>query len=289
MSDLVENSVVERAVEANGLEFNVAETGDGDPVMLLHGFPDSWHIWRSQLPVLAGAGHRVVAPNLRGFGKSPRPVGVDHYKMRNLVVDVLGLLDAHGIEKVSLVGHDWGAALAWAVAAFVSDRVKQLVTVSVGHPKAGIEAGLGQRQMSWYMLWFLFPGVAEEVLPHNDWEFFRQWAWPSGSDGQDARRQIADLSRAGALTAGLNWYRANIDPAGYVAADPEQSSFPSVSCPTMGVWSSRDFALGETQMTLSERYVDGPWRYERIDEVDHWVPVNGADRLNELLLSFLDA
>lgn len=287
MSEHVDDRVVERTVDANGLTFNVAELGEGEPVLLLHGFPDSWHIWRHQMTALADAGYRVIAPDLRGFGQSPRPNGVEAYRMRNLVVDVASLLGAYGIEKVTLVGHDWGAGLAWAVAAFVPDRVERLVVVSVGHPKAGMEAGLRQRQMSWYMLWFLFSGVAEEILPRDDWAFFREWAWPSGSDGEDARRQIADLSRPGALTAGLNWYRANIDPAAFVRGDPGQSGFPPVTCPTMGVWSSRDFALGEAQMEQSGKYVDAPWRYERIEDVDHWVPVHAADQLNELLLSFL--
>ncbi|MDQ3615541.1 MAG: alpha/beta hydrolase [Actinomycetota bacterium] len=281
------SEVVERSVDANGIRFNVAEVGTGEPVVLLHGFPDSWHIWRHQMPVLAKAGFRVIAPDLRGFGRSARPVGVARYTMRTLVADVVSLLDTHSAERVSLVGHDWGAGLAWAVAAFVPDRVSRLAVVSVGHPKARIDAGLEQRQLSWYMLWFLFPGVAEEILPRDDWDFFRRWAWPSGSSEGDLQRQIADLSRPGALTAGLSWYRANIDPGRYVTHDPNEAPFPDVTCPTMGVWSSDDFALAERQMKASGRYVDGPWRYERIEGVDHWVPVNAAVRLNELLLSFL--
>jgi pimeloyl-ACP methyl ester carboxylesterase len=129
--------------------------------------------------------------------------------------------------------------------------------------------------------------VAEHVLPAEDWAYFRQWGWdgvPPGTDA-DADRQIADLSRPGALTAGLNWYRANVDPTRFHVEN--RPGIPHVSCPTMGVWSSGDFALSEAQMTGSERYVDGPWRYERIEGVDHWVPVHAPDRLNRLLLDFL--
>ena len=113
------SSVTQRTLEANGLRFNLAEAGDGPPVLLLHGFPDCWRLWRHQLPALAEAGHRVVAPDLRGFGETERPDDVGAYRMRALVGDVVGLLDGLGVDRAAVVGHDWGGALAWAVAMFV--------------------------------------------------------------------------------------------------------------------------------------------------------------------------
>ena len=281
--------VTERTVGVDGLGFNLAEGGDGPPVLLLHGFPDSWQLWRHQLPALAEAGHRVLAPDLRGFGKTDTPATVADYRLRTMLADVVGLLDAVGAQQAAVVGHDWGAALAWRVAMSAPDRVSRLVAISVGHPLARVAAGMAQRRLSWYMLWFLFPGVAERVLPEDDWAFFRRWAWDGtrlGAD-PDLDRQVADLSRPGALTAGLNWYRANIDPAAFGVDDPTRVSLPPVACPTMGVWSSDDFALTEAQMTGSERFLDGPWRYERLDGVDHWVPVHAPQRLNRLLVDFL--
>jgi pimeloyl-ACP methyl ester carboxylesterase len=284
-------TVTERSVHVNGIDLHLAEAGPGSgpPVVLLHGFPESWKMWRHQVPALAGAGHRVLAPDLRGFGKTSRPVEVEAYRLRTLVADVTGLLDLLGVERAAVAGHDWGAGLAWRVAMFAPGRVERLVAVSVGHPLAGIATGLAQWRMSWYMPWFLLPGVAERVLPADDWAFYRRWAWNDAERGQDPDldRQLADLSRPGALVAGLNWYRANIDPVAFVAPDPARFSLPAVACPTMGVWSSDDFALTEAQMTHSERYVTGPWRYERIEAVDHWVPVHAPDRLNRLLLEFL--
>jgi hypothetical protein len=182
------------------------------------------------------------------------------------------------VDRAAVVGHDWGAALAWAVARFVPERVNRLVVVSVGHPLARATAGLAQRQR---------PGTCCGSL-----------AWPSGScpkttgvlsllglerrrrgEDPDLDRQLADLSRPGALVAGLNWYRANNDPATFVINDPTRISVPPVACPTLGGWSSDDFALTETQMTGSGRFVSGPWRYERLDGVDHWVPVHAPERL----------
>ena len=139
------------------------------------------------------------------------------------------------------------------------------------------------------MLWFLFPGVAERVLPADDWALYRRWIWGDAQPGHnpDLDRQLADLSRPGALEAGLNWYRANNDPAEFPADDPTRYSLPSVACPTLGVWSSDDPTLSEAQMTGSEQFVTGPWRYERLEAVDHWVPVHASDRLNRLLVAFL--
>jgi pimeloyl-ACP methyl ester carboxylesterase len=282
-------SVTERRLQANGLTFNLAEAGSGPPVLLLHGFPDCWRLWRHQLPALADAGHRVLAPDLRGFGGTDKPERAEDYKMRTLVGDAVGLLDALGVDRAAVVGHDWGAALAWMVAMFAPDRVSRLVAVSVGHPVSFSDVDLGQKQRSWYMLWFQFAGVAERVLPEHDWAVFRRWAWNGAGPGQDpdCDRQVAELSRPGALTAGLNWYRANVDPATFIRSGPIRSSLPPVACPTMGVWSTDDFAVAEAQMTGSQRFVTGPWHYRRLEGVSHWVPVHAPQALNRLLVDFL--
>jgi len=207
------------------------------------------------------------------------------------VADITGLLDLLEIDRAAVVGHDWGAALAWRVAMFAPDRVERLAVVSVGHPLAGVAAGLPQRQLSWYMLWLLFPGVAEQVLPADSWALYRHWIWSDAQPGDDPDldRQLADLSRPGALEAGLNWYRANNDPTLFPISDPTRFPLPSVACPTLGVWSGDDPALSEAQMTGSASYVTGPWRYERLDNIDHWVPVHAPDQLNQLLVGFLGA
>jgi pimeloyl-ACP methyl ester carboxylesterase len=280
--------VQERRVPVGECELNVAEAGAGPAVLLLHGFPDRWQLWRHQLPVLVEAGYRVIAPDLRGFGESDRPDAVADYALPRLVGDIRGLLDAVGVQRATVVGHDWGAGLAWAVASALPDRVDALVPLSVGHGLGRFAAGEQQRRLSWYMLWFLFPGVAEQVLPADDWAAFREWAWTGRQPGADpeADRQIADLSRPGALTAALNWYRANIDPVRYLAHRPP-GRFTPITCPTMGVWSDGDPFLGETQMSASADFVTGPWRYERVTGVGHWIPVMAPDRLNALLLDFL--
>jgi len=276
---------VERRVEANGLSFRVVEHGDGMPVLLLHGFPDSADLWRNQMRPLAEAGFRAVAPDLRGFGESDKPEGVDQYALQLLVADVLGIMDACGMQRAHLVGHDWGAFLAWILAAVAPDRVDRLAALSVGHPSSWGRAsrGVAQRRRSWHMLMFNAEGLAEKALTSDDWRLFREFV----GEAADVERYVADLARPGALTAGLNWYRANVPLEVLVPAD--WSQLPPAGQDTLGVWSSGDVYCGEEQMVGSADFVTGRWRYERIDGVDHWIPLSAADQLNQLLVGFLAA
>lgn len=261
------------------LTFAVQDVGDGPAVVLLHGFPDSHVLWRHQVAALVAAGYRVIAPDLRGFGESSRPAEVARYGMLDLVGDVLGILDSVGVQRAHVVGHDWGAALAWVTATFAPERVDHLVALSVGHPSAFASAGFAQREKSWYMLLFQFEEIAEQWLSANDFANARAWAQHPDTD-----QVLADLARPGALTAALNIYRANVHPRTWL--EPPMA-FPQVQAPTMGVWSSGDFALAEAGMTGSKRFVDGSWRYERIEGAGHWMQLEAADRLNALLLDFL--
>jgi pimeloyl-ACP methyl ester carboxylesterase len=280
--------IIEHRVNVGGLTFNVAEAGSGEPVILLHGWPDSWHLWREQINALAQRGHRVIAPDLRGFGESDQPEKVEDYSLGNLIGDVAAIMDEFEIGRAAVVGHDWGAAVAWLVATFLPERVERLVAVSVGHPLAFSSAGFQQKQLSWYMLWFQFPGVAESRFPENDWELFRNWAHDGAARGSDdyMERQISDLARPGRLSAGFNWYRANISPDTF-AGNGRGIDLPPVTCPVMGVWSSGDMALSEVQMSGSEQFVTGPWRYERIEGSNHWIPVYASEQLSSLLVDFL--
>ena len=218
-------------------------------------------------------------PTLRGYGRSDKPADVDAYGLVNLVGDVLGVLDTLGIENAHVVGHDWGAAIAWLTAALAPPRVDHLAVLSVGHPSSFATAGFEQRQLSWYMLLFQFEGIAEKWLSNNGWANFREWSRYPEPD-----RVIAELEGDGSLTPGLNWYRANLAPQALI--DPP-IELPAVSAPTMGIWSSGDVALTEKQMTGSAKFVTGTWRYERIENVGHWMQLEAPDKVNALLLDFL--
>ena len=261
-----------------GIEYEV--TGEGRPVVLLHGFPDSGRLWRNQVPALVEAGFKTIVPDLRGYGSSDKPEPVEAYTIERLVADVLAVMGDEGVERAHVVGHDWGAAVAWAVATFAGERVDHLVALSVGHPQAFRAAGFEQREKSWYTLLFQFEGVAEQWLRADGWANLREF-----TNHPDIERVIADLE-AGALTPGLNYYRANIPPESYLLPPLD---LPLVKAPTMGVWSSGDMALTERQMLDSGANVDGAWRYERLDGPRHWMQLDAPEQVNRLLLDFLPA
>jgi pimeloyl-ACP methyl ester carboxylesterase len=269
-----------RRIEGDGVELAVLDEGGGPAVLLLHGFPDSHHVWRNQIPALADAGFRVIAPDLRGFGDSDRPGEVEAYRIRHSVADVLAMLDALDVERAGVVGHDFGAGLAWVVAALAPERVEKLAVMSVGHPNAQRHPTIEQREKGWYMLLFQFEDVAEELLSRDDWKLAREWLRGNG----DIDRYISDLARPGALTAALSWYRANITP-GRELGPPRD--FPSVPAATLGLWSTGDDYLTEEPMLRSAEHVTGGWRYERIAGASHWLQLDAPARINELLLEFL--
>jgi pimeloyl-ACP methyl ester carboxylesterase len=266
-------------IDLDEITVNVRVDGEGPAVVMLHGWPDTSDVWRYQMPELVAGGYRVIAPDLRGFGGTTRPTEVSAYAVRHLVADVVAVLDNLGIDRAHLVGHDWGAAVAWVAAARLPDRVATLTALSVGHPAAFARAGWRQLEKSWYMLLFQFTGIAEEWLSANQFRNLRHW-----SSHPDIDAVVERLSGPGALTASLNIYRANSSARSLIKSTRR---LPEVQAPTLGVWSSRDLALTEKSMTGSGDYVTGPWRYERLEGVGHWMQLEVADELNALLLDFL--
>jgi len=265
-------------VDSGGVNIHVEVTGEGRPVVLLHGFPDSGALWRHQVPALVDAGFSCIVPDLRGFGASDAPAEVDAYSLLSSAGDVIAVLDHLGVDRTHVVGHDWGAALSWILASFLPDRVDHLAALSVGHPSGFGSAGVEQLQKSWYMFFFQLEGAAERWLSADDWANFRTWF-----GHPDADDVVARWEATGTLTAALNWYRANVPQAW---AEPPLVA-PPVAAPTLGVWSTGDAILGEAQVAGSDRFVSGPWRYERVEGVGHHIPLEAPDVVNRLLVDFL--
>jgi pimeloyl-ACP methyl ester carboxylesterase len=276
----VDLNAITKTVTANGLSFPVIDRGSGPPVLLLHGFPDSRFLWRNQIGPLLDAGFRVIAPDLRGFGDAPKPENVQDYRLPVIAADVVGILDALEVKQARVVGHDWGAALSWYLAASRPERVERLVALSVG---AGGTSGANtmlQREKSWYFLFFQFEGIAEASLIRNDWSLFKEWTRGQG----DVDRYLKDLARPGALTAGLNWYRANVRPQMPTDTPPSPAK---IACPVLGIWSDRDPFLTEEHVSKSYERVAGPWRYEKLEGAGHWMMLDKPAEVNRLLLDFL--
>jgi pimeloyl-ACP methyl ester carboxylesterase len=274
-ADVIDESLM---LDVNGIRLHTTMTGQGPVILLLHGFPDTHIVWRKQVPVLASAGFRVLAPDLRGYGRSDAPSHVLDYTLDKVRADVLGLLDALKVDKVHLVGHDFGALLGWQLASMVPQRIERFVALSTGHPNAIAHAGIFQHLRLAYVPMFCMPGVAEGMLKAGDWFALRQFTSEPGQADYWKR----ELGAPGRLTAALNYYRANLK-----LALPQ--SYPRIKAPVMGIWSDRDPALGEKQMCDSAHYVDGEFRFERIRDADHWLQLTAHERVNALLLDFFGA
>jgi pimeloyl-ACP methyl ester carboxylesterase len=271
-------SINGRTMHVNGVDLNVYIEGEGPAVVLLHGFPDSNALWRDVMPALVAAGYQVIAPDQRGFGESDAPEGVKNYGMATIASDTIAVLDALDIPQAQLVAHDWGAMIGWYLADHYGDRFHSYTTLSCGHPKAYRAAGWEQKRKAWYTVFFQLRGIAEGTMKARNWAAFKRLL------GHHAEMEhwAKDLSRPGRLTAGMNWYRANLLKL-YTAAD-----FRQVSIPVMGVWSTDDIGLAEDQMVNSERYVDSSFRYERIENCSHWIPLDEPQRVVALVLDFFE-
>lgn len=265
-----------RKLQINGLEMNVLIAGEGPPVLLVHGFPDTHAVWRKQIPMLVAAGYQVIAPDTRGCGESQLPSRVADYHRDLLVADLRALLDVLGIERVRLVAHDWGAVQGWLFALAHPERVERYIALSVGHPAAYGSGGLAQKLKGWYVLMFQLRGFAEWLLKAGNWWFFR---WFTAFPEEFVHWRQA-LTRPGRLAAGINYYRANL---GLILPH----AWPKARVPVCGIYSSGDRYLTEGQMRDTARYVDGPFRYERIDGANHWLQLHAPEKFNPLLLDCL--
>jgi pimeloyl-ACP methyl ester carboxylesterase len=269
-----------RMTARNGeVELSLEVSGDGPTLLLLHGWPDTGALWNDVVPHLVRGGYRVVSADLRGCGESSKPAETSSYRMFHLVSDVKCIIDALGGEPVTLIGHDWGAALAWSCAAYLPDEVERLVVLSVGHPTAFYGAGIEQQMRSWYMLLFSQDGLGEAFLRKNDYNALRKW-----TGHPRAQEVIDELERDGQMSAHLRWYRANAPMDAFIVDPPV---LPTVTQPVLGIWSSGDFALTERQMLNSEQYCPNGFNFVRLDGYGHWIPLEAPGELSGEILSFL--
>lgn len=250
-------------------------------MLLLHGFPQTSFAWRHQLDALGSAGFRAVAPDQRGYSPGARPAEVAAYHQERLVEDVIGMADALGADRFHVVGHDFGGLVAWHTAARHADRLHTLTSVSTPHPRAiarSILEGGEQAEKSSYMLFFQSP-EAEGFFLDNDAAGLRGlWDAAGLADVDDYRRVLGERP---AMTAALNWYRA---------LDREViERMGAITTPTLYAWSTEDPALGREAAEETAEHVDGPYRFEVLDGVGHFIPEETPDALNRLLLEHLEA
>jgi pimeloyl-ACP methyl ester carboxylesterase len=264
-----------------GMVFDVRDSGpaDGEPVVLLHGFPQDRSAYDRLAPVLHGAGLRTLAPDQRGYSPGARPAGRAAYRLRETTRDVLALLDAAGLESAHVVGHDWGGVVGWALGAWHPDRVRTLTALSVPHPAAMARALVTSDQglRSYYMALFQLPVVPERLLLAGKGAALRTVLQRGGLPDEAVDRYVERMREPGALTAALGWYRAL--PLG------ARDAIGRVPVPTLHVWSTGDAFLGRAATEATRRYVTGPYRLEVLEGVPHWIPELAAERTGELVVA----
>lgn len=278
--------IEELKLRANGLNFRALAAGpaDGPVALLLHGFPEGAESWLPQLEALGAAGRRAVAPDLRGYGGTDAPEGVDSYLMPHLFDDVEGLIDALGADNVDLAGHDFGAIIGWQFTSQRQQRVRTWTALSVGHPHALAEVMRSgdedQRNRSSYILLFNQPGKAEDVLLEGGAQRIR--ALYGGVFPREVEdRFVTHLQRPGRLTAGLNYYRANLTPERF--ANYEGAPNP-IDVPTLFLWGEDDIALGRRQAELTEKHVRGPYQFVPLAGAGHWLQHERPREVSDLLV-----
>lgn len=282
-----------RFVEANGFRFAVDEAGEGAHLALcLHGFPESRFSWRFQLPLLAEMGYRAWAPDLRGYGETePKPRAVKDYLIDRLMEDVGALIDASGAKTVTLLGHDWGAGLAWTFAANRVRPLERLVIMNVPHPavmSAQLRTNASQRKKSWYMAFFQLPGVPELMLTARGGQAIRRAFFDMAIDKTNFTpdaldRYARDARRPGAIRGMVNWYRAAFRLQGKLAGP-----WDVIETPTLIVWGEEDAALGVELLEGTEAYVRD-LTIRRLPGVSHWVQQEAPQQVNPILREWLTA
>ncbi len=267
-----------------GLSFDVHRAGPdtGRPVVLLHGFPQNSAMWDLVTPALHAAGLHTIALDQRGYSPGARPAEVAAYAQLEAAYDVLALLDALELDSAYLVGHDWGAIVAWQVAGRYPERVRTLTAVSVPHPVTFFDAVEGdpdQAERSSYIKLFRQPGKAEHVLEEDD--SLRLRAIFAGLPDERIEGYLARLREPGALTAALNWYRA-ISPA-------DLDGLGKVQVPTTLLWGDQDLAVGPVAAARCAEQVTGDYRFRALPGVGHWIADTAPDALAGAILERIGA
>jgi len=276
------------ALQLDEVQLNAMTCGLGSPVVLLHGFPEFSYSWRSQIPALAAAGFRAIAPDLRGYHRSDKPLGIRAYAVDRLIADVATLIERHAGGRTFVVGHDWGGVIAWRLAALRPDLVRKLVVLNAPHPAAWrrvLMNNFGQWLRSAYVLFFQVPGLPQAVLQAGDFWLIertlrRQLQNRRAFSQEDIARYKEALRQPGALTAALNYYRAALRHPGTLFQSPQCSDVP-----TLLIWGERDPYLSADLTKGLGRWVKN-LQVVRLKGVSHWVQNDRPDEVNRLLIEF---
>lgn len=284
--------IEQTTIPTNGLHLHVTRAGspDGPLVILLHGFPDFWYSWRRQIPALAEAGYWVWAPDQRGYNLSDKPARVSDYRLEVLAADILGLIDAAGREQAFIVGHDWGAVVAWQLGIYHPARVRHLHILNVPHPGVmdrAVRTQPRQLRKSWYVFLFQLPWLPEWAAPRHDWAALgravQESSRPGSFSAEDMAAYRAAWRQPGAFSSMLAWYRAMVRTSLFHPT-PRQRVTP----PTHIIWGRQDIAL-DFSLTAPSLALCEQGRLTVFNEASHWVHLDEASAVTQLILADLAA
>jgi pimeloyl-ACP methyl ester carboxylesterase len=283
--------IVQTRARVQDIELNVATCGPetGRPVILLHGFPEYWRAWHRQIPRLAAAGRRVIVPDQRGVNESDKPKGIDAYRLDTLVGDVLALADQFGAEPLDLVGHDWGAAVAWWLAVRHPERLRRLVIINLPHPfvfRRYMFRHPSQLMKSWYMMLFQLPWIPEKIFLHNRAaraiRGFEETSQPGTFSSEELEGYRRAWTQPRAMTASINWYRAAF------LRPPKIPENLRIRPRTLVIWGKRDKFLEFPLVPATMEYCDDA-QLEVLEDAGHWVHHEEPERVSQLILEHIEA
>ena len=286
MTETLGGLVTHEFADLSDVRLHYVTGGEGPLVVLLHGFPEFWYAWHHQIVALIEAGYRVVAPDMRGYNLSSKPTRVSAYTMDVLCKDVYELVHAVGETQTILVGHDWGAAVAWATPMFYPDLVTKLAICNVPHPHRMAQGlrTLKQLRKSWYMFYFQLPFLPEKTLSAKNYQAIRHsigtLGGPDAFTPKDVDLYVKAASQEGALTGAVNYYRA-------AARSAQAFKWKVIDCPNLVIWGTGDSFLGEELATPDPKWVPNS-RVEKLPGIGHWVQNEAPDDVNRLLINFFN-
>jgi len=278
----------------NGIKMHYVTIGEGPLIVFLHGFPEFWRSWKNQISFFSKK-FKVVALDMRGYGETERPVKVGEYRIEKLARDVTELIDSLGQKKATVVGHDWGGAVAWATAMMNPSFVEKLIVMNAPHPaivQRNAFRNYAQMQKSWYMFFFLLEKAPEKVLSSNNFEILKHMFEISIKRKDrfslsDIEEYVSSWSKEGGITGGLNYYRANLNEE-FWGNLGESIPFPKINIPTLQIWAEDDMFLGkELTEGTKEFVVDAPFSLNVIPNCGHWVQQEAPEEVNQIMEEFL--
>jgi pimeloyl-ACP methyl ester carboxylesterase len=283
----VRGSVPGKKIDLNGVRYHVGEQGSGDKiVLLLHGMPDTSSAWDRQIPSLVAAGYRVIVPDMLGYGETEKPADPKRYALENIIGDMVALIDTLGSKQIDLVGHDWGAVTSWELALNFPERFRRHAALSVGNPDLAMNMdSISQVKASWYMYLNTQEATAQ-LYAANEGAFFKKLIIPTHPEIDEvwSRAKVPE-----AMLGMLNWDRGNPMAAAYLAMVTNTAAPRKCTVPTLGMWSTGDTYLWESQVKDSAQLMAAPWHYMKVENASHWMMLDQSQQVNAALLEWLNA